>query len=1227
MTNTSNVGLTCLFNGGENPKADVVLVHGFGGHPESTWSKSTSSTKQDEQRVPDEAQTRDRQRDRVDDVELLKEQQANAQGIAIVPIGNTCVEGSQLNQGGSVSSDASSKVFWPQDLLGRDFPSVRVMTYGYQPDQEEPFQANLLSLSNHLLSTLESERRGVPGRPIIFIAHSLGGILVKKALDLSRRSTASIRNVTKETIFFGTPHSKPHGESWSGLLKKIPSEFAATNTTLVATLDSQHNEEELESIKDTFEKMLDRPKDKKIFVVIFTGAVVGGPPGSISELAVPVASARVNSSWTKIKTLEGSHETMCQFGSPNDSNYQLLEAELRLSLQRIDNEKRKQEKKRLKKKIKKNKQKQEFLAEGEWFPKLLTCPYWERKDEPNPPQTEGTFEWFLNHSLYKHWRSSHVANVLWVSADPGCGKSVLARHVAENVLPSSNKRLTCYFFFNSDYSDQRSVTDALFCILHQVFKDFSTNFPPKVLQTATENYEKTLELFHDLWAVLLSVAERQKFKEVICILDALDESSEPGRSQFIDALGKLYSQSQIKPVRLKFLVTSRPCLDASSLDRLRVSIHLSGESDGEVGMISEIRFAIQQKAGRLIQKHRLGPEDGDFLIAELCRNPNPTYLWVHLVIEEADNILLTQENIRSKIQNLPQTVDEAYENILAKVKDAESARRVLHIILAAQRPLTLKEMSFALAIGPSHKPPDDNKSIPETKVCNDIQDLCGAFVRIVNSKIYLVHQTAREFLVSSDESVQPSDANDGISPTSSSQWKSTFQPQESNQILAEICLWRIALSDCRLDQHQGNMEIRDAVKGCPLMSYAAQHWAEHFRKGGGMHKPSIIKTAMDFFTARPLASQAWFKIYQAARNFYIGPDKPTALTLAAYFGLGVVIERLPRGALDTVNEKSSGFASLQWAARGGHRGVVQQLIAAGADINLKGEDGRAALHFAAERNDRALIQQLVAAGANINIHDVVKRTPLHLAAGKGYHDMVQQLLTAGAAANMQDAHGKTALLSAIDSGHFAIVQRLLAGGSNVSIQDTMGQTALQRAAKRGHIDIVQLLMGAGADLRVQDNEGQTALHYAAAQDREAVVQQLIAAGSDIRTGDKRNRTPLEQAARKGSRDVVRQLIEAGSEINHQDRDGNTALIWAARKRNNAVMRQLIAAGADMALHDKAGRTPFLWAALLGHLTTVQQLIAAGADVSVRDPGGRTALDLATAKGRVGVQQFLERMNN
>ncbi|VUC36986.1 unnamed protein product [Clonostachys rosea] len=868
------------------------------------------------------------------------------------------------------------------------------MTYGYVPAPEKSFQGNILSISNNLLSTLESDRREVLGRPLIFIAHSLGGIIVKKALDLFQRSPAPLQNVTKGIIFFGTPHDKPRGGSWGELLEKIAKDFAATNTTLLTTLDSQHNENELEYIKDTFDNLLDRPNGQRLSVVTFTGSAVSGLAGSISKPAFPIECARISSPWTKVRTLQGSHETMCEFGSRTDFNYRQLKAELRDL---------------------------EFLAEGGLFPHLLTCPYWERRDDPNPTRAEGTFEWLLSHTVYNYWRESDFDNVLWVTSDPGYGKSVLARHVAENVLPSTSRRLTCYFFFNHGYSDQDSVTEALFCILHQVFNQFPMGVLPEALLSLVENNERTLELFDNLWSILLAVADLHHFEEVLCILDALDEASEPGRGQFINALAKLYPKLTIQPVRLKFLVTSRPHLDTSPLGTQRVNLHLSGESDGEMDMITDIIFAIQKQAGRLVQKHGLGPEDGDFLIAELCRNPNPTHLWVHLAIEVANNILLSHKNIRSKIQGFPRTVDGVYEDMLAQSRDPESTRRVLHLILAAQRPLKLREMSFALAIGPNHKRTDDINFNRETKVCEEIQDLCGAFVKIVNSRIYLVHQTAREFLVSSHES-----------------------------ILAEICLWRITLSDYSLDQHQGDLED---VKRCRFMSYAAQHWTEHFRKGDGMHKPSTVEMAMNCATAHPLASRAWFRLHQTAGNLYIGPDKPTAVMLAAYFGLGTVMERLPQDAFDKVNEKSGGLTSLQWAVRRGHRGAVQQLIAAGADVNLKAEEGRAALHFAAERDDTVLVQQLVAAGAGINSRDGLGRTILHLAASRGFHDMVQKLLTIRVALGSQDSHGKTPLLLAIDSGHSVIVELLVASGSNVNIHDAMGQTALQRAAKRGDIDM------------------------------------------------------------------------------------------------------------------------------------------------------------------------------
>lgn len=105
-------------------------------------------------------------------------------------------------------------VFWPRDLLKDDFPTARIMTFGYNTNITQGYhatnQSNIFSHARDLLYELEAKRRKVAGRNLIFIAHSLGGILVKEVL---RRSEVDpdpkINTVFASTVgvfFFGTPH-------------------------------------------------------------------------------------------------------------------------------------------------------------------------------------------------------------------------------------------------------------------------------------------------------------------------------------------------------------------------------------------------------------------------------------------------------------------------------------------------------------------------------------------------------------------------------------------------------------------------------------------------------------------------------------------------------------------------------------------------------------------------------------------------------------------------------------------------------------------------------------------------------------------------------------------------------------------------------------------------------------------------------------------------------------
>jgi hypothetical protein len=74
--------------------------------------------------------------------------------------------------------------FWLYDFLPLDLPRARIMSFGY--NAETAFSqsvADISDVADSLLSRLENVRQPHEhNRPIIFISHSLGGIIVKKVL-------------------------------------------------------------------------------------------------------------------------------------------------------------------------------------------------------------------------------------------------------------------------------------------------------------------------------------------------------------------------------------------------------------------------------------------------------------------------------------------------------------------------------------------------------------------------------------------------------------------------------------------------------------------------------------------------------------------------------------------------------------------------------------------------------------------------------------------------------------------------------------------------------------------------------------------------------------------------------------------------------------------------------------------------------------------------------------
>ncbi|KAF8538592.1 hypothetical protein BDD12DRAFT_884762 [Trichophaea hybrida] len=106
------------------------------------------------------------------------------------------------------SPDTNS--MWLKDFLPKDFKNIRVMAYGYDSSLTGPKRgdARMTDYRRSLLEQLGNARVSANSRPIIFLGHSLGGIVILQTLVESKRNPhyKSILDSTYGIFLFGTPH-------------------------------------------------------------------------------------------------------------------------------------------------------------------------------------------------------------------------------------------------------------------------------------------------------------------------------------------------------------------------------------------------------------------------------------------------------------------------------------------------------------------------------------------------------------------------------------------------------------------------------------------------------------------------------------------------------------------------------------------------------------------------------------------------------------------------------------------------------------------------------------------------------------------------------------------------------------------------------------------------------------------------------------------------------------
>ncbi|GJN84268.1 hypothetical protein PLIIFM63780_007824 [Purpureocillium lilacinum] len=302
MAEVHRIGFTPLLGDEKNVNrgpygVNIVFIHGLRGHPKRTWESDPARSGEPAVATPRNRRFRS----------LFRAK-------------------SSKSTTSSVKSDekdsTSPRIFWPFDFLAEDIPEARMWTYGYDADViGGVFQANNKnSVSQHGRDLAVRIEREIDNKvdPIFFVAHSLGGIILKDAMHRSE----SCRTRTRLIVFLGTPHRGSAVAGWGEIAANLARlALQDSNKRLLETLEV--SSEILDNIHEEFKTIVHKSGIK---IHSFQEAQgVSGMKG-LDNKVVDDFSSKLDlpRELETVESINANHRQMTKCGNRSDPQYRAI---------------------------------------------------------------------------------------------------------------------------------------------------------------------------------------------------------------------------------------------------------------------------------------------------------------------------------------------------------------------------------------------------------------------------------------------------------------------------------------------------------------------------------------------------------------------------------------------------------------------------------------------------------------------------------------------------------------------------------------------------------------------------------------------------------------------------------------------------------------------------------------------------------------------------------------
>ncbi|KAL2821274.1 WD40 repeat-like protein [Aspergillus cavernicola] len=341
-----------------------------------------------------------------------------------------------------------------------------------------------------------------------------------------------------------------------------------------------------------------------------------------------------------------------------------------------------------------------------------------------------SYHWVIENQDFKRWMDARSGQLLWIKGQPGKGKTMLLCGIIDELSQIAERDTNIAFFFcQASVETLNNSSAVLRGLISMLVKQ-----QPSLMSYLSEGSFDGHNSWFALQNTLTNILNDPKLQSTYLVIDGLDECI--GDRQLLLELLVEHSSAH---ENIKWIVSSRNWLDIErDLNRaMQIKLHLELNEDVlSKAVHSFIEYKVDKLANRSVESKEK-TEIWKAVKDHLLTNANGTFLWVALVCEYLAPLYWW--NVQTKLKDVPPDLDKIYERMISQIihsDNAEICKSILGVTTTVLRPITLDEMMVYINL------PGDAVDALE-----DIVRLCGSFLSVQENTVFLIHQSAKDFLV------------------------------------------------------------------------------------------------------------------------------------------------------------------------------------------------------------------------------------------------------------------------------------------------------------------------------------------------------------------------------------------------------------------------------------------------------------------------------------------------